>query len=166
MRVKLAFAVVLCALLSVAAVSAKADTFNISWTGAYGTGSGTLTATDLGSGEFLMTSLDATQNGLLLTLLVPGTYGANDNDTFPFQAPQLDVSGFSFSDGTAFYNVYNLPGTLSYFECVSTATACFVGDGAQLETFNITPTPEPATALLLGTGLLALFGSRRKRAIA
>src|SRR5215467_9381179 len=65
---------------------AYGDTFTITWTGGFGSGSATLTATPQSSTEWLVTDMTGTQNGSTVTLLGANTFGANDNDIFPSSA--------------------------------------------------------------------------------
>lgn len=167
MRRKLSISILFGLLFLMMGENAKADTFNISWSGPYGAGSGIIDATDEGSGQFLVDSIDATQAGLSLTLIPAGVYGANDNAVYPSAAQQLDFYGLAFSDGSFSYNIYfnAFALTPSYFECVSSSTDCqFVGDGLPIDNFQITPAPEPASMLLLASGLVGLVFVRRKRA--
>ena len=117
--------------------------YSVSWSGDYGNGSGTITT----SGG-IATSISATQNGSPLTLLAPNAYGVNDNSVQPW-----DSYGVAFTDGSADYNIYYYSG---YFECSSAATNCqYVNEGQFLDSFSITPTPEPASSELLAAALLA-----------
>jgi PEP-CTERM motif len=151
-------------LLTGAVSSAYADTFTMTWTGAYGPGSAILTATPLGSGVYDVTALSGTQNGSAITLVAPGGYGANDNLIYqPPNTAFLDYPGFAFTDGSFDYNLflYTLPNmTNTYTECISSVTACLsttdVNSGLPVNTLDIESTvPEPASVLLLGTVLLA-----------
>jgi hypothetical protein len=167
----------------------KADSFDISWLGTFGSGSVTVDATNEGGGEFLITSLTGTQDGLSLTLEAPGTYANNNNFIWPGGGPssscyssevspssELDNCGFSFTDGTNSYNIFApftsvVPGT-TYWECSSAVDTCegLAPDVAsELTSFTITPAvtsaPEPPSLILLSAGLLILIGmGLRKRA--
>lgn len=168
-------ATVLCGfgVLALLPTNAYADQFDVSWSGAFGAGTGTIDATNEGGGEFLVTSIDATQAGLDLTLLAPNTYGSNDNLLFPGATVKLDDFGLAFSDGTNSYDVFApppFPGT--YWECSSAQSNCeglASGVGHELTSFSVRPapaaTPEPGAVGLLATGLFGLLGMglRRKR---
>jgi|SRR5271170_4464997 len=175
--------------------AAHADSsFDISWSGAFGSGSITVDTTNEGGGEFLITSLTGTQNGLSVSLEALGTYGANDNLIFPAGGPsspcassifgsvsassELDNCGFAFTDGTNSYDIYApytdiVPGT-THWECSSAVVDPCAGlapeIASELTSFSITPAvtsaPEPPSLILLSAGLLILIGMRlRKRAV-
>jgi hypothetical protein len=146
--------------------SAYADSFSVSWSGAYGPGSGTFTATDEGSGMFLITSISGTQNGTGITLLPPSpslsSFFGNDNILIPAGTNLLDTSGFAFNDGTDDFNIY-YNGAGSYSECSSTAACVSAADGSKLESFTVTPNaavPEPSSTVLLSlsSGLMVFIG--------
>ena len=104
-----------------------------------------------------------------MTLLPPQTYGLNNNDVYT-AAPYLDLPGIAYSVGSTDYNLYDYSGSV-VLDCNSvtsgSSTTCPTGSGVTVQ-FTLTPvtttsTPEPGTLILLGSGLLGLFGiSRRK----
>jgi hypothetical protein len=154
---------------------ARADVFDLTWTGAYGPGSATLTATPLGGNAFLVTSLSGTQAGAPISLLAVGVYGDNDNEIFvPGSPDQLDFDGFGFADLTFDYNLFShpLPGnTNTYTECRSdVATTCTGGDvdnGIAVTSLSITPAvgavPEPGSVVLLITVAAGIVIRQRRR---
>jgi hypothetical protein len=180
-------------ILGIKVPAAHADSFDISWSGTFGSGSVTVAATNDSGGEFLITSLTGTQGGLSVSLEATDTYGANDNFIFPAGGPSspcassvfgsvsassdLDNCGFSFTDGTNSYNIFApytdvVPGT-TYFECssavVETCEGLAPNIASELTSFRITPAvtsaPEPPSLILLSAGLLILIGmGLRKRA--
>lgn len=155
------------------AKSAHATTidFDITWSGAYGSGTAVLTTTAEGGGEYAVTGITGEQGGHAITGLSP--YASADQDVFDPGTPALDFSGLSFAIGTTDYNLFNGDGNTnvspslqnSYDECDSAVTTCSdysTDDSAKaLTSFTITkvPTsvPEPSTVALLLTGLLS-FG--------
>jgi hypothetical protein len=138
-------------------------TFTFDWTGGYGTGVGIFNTTNDGVGVYTITSITGgTQNGLSISLLPPSGYGGNDNLLYYPGTPLVfDFPGVSFNDGTDSFNIYNNGGL--YFECSSASTVCEGGDGLQLTSLSVTPTPEPRTFLLVLPAFLAfLFFAFRK----
>jgi hypothetical protein len=141
----------------VMAGGAFAQSFDISWTGGYGPGTGILSATNVGT-YFLVESLTGIQDGSPIGLLGTGAYGSNDNRLyFPPTELLFDSSGIAFADGSSNrYNIYDNGGL--YYECISTSTNCeALGSGLKLGSLKITETPEPSTILLFLSGFGALL---------
>jgi hypothetical protein len=125
------------------ATTAYADQLKISWSGVFGDGMAIVDVTDEGSDRFRITSVtDATQSGLSLSLLNPGTYGDNDNLIFPHSSEKLDNNGFSFSDGQNDYDIFwGFTSPAGYYECSSSESNCIGIDsmvGQKLTAFSIT----------------------------
>jgi hypothetical protein len=152
------------ALLSALAIptGAHADTFNFSAIGSSEgfSGSGTLTATPEGSGEYLITAISGTG---VTGLIAPGGFNGNDNLLFPSASPTLDPGGFSFTDvnGPDHYDVNIFNNGSGYFAFLDdednftqTVPVSFVLNAA---------TPEPSTFALFGTGILGLAGVARRK---
>jgi PEP-CTERM motif len=139
-------------------------TYYFSFDGSGINASGSVTASPLGGGEYLITSLTGTQNGEPMTLVAPDGYGGNDNDFFT-TAPFLDGLGVTFSlPSLTDYNVY-FAGT--YLECNSVDNnPCETGDGVPLTSGSLSLTPEPGTLVLFGTGLLGLAALLRRKGLA
>ena len=150
------------------------DTFDLTWTGAYGPGTAILTATNDGGGTFTVTSISGTQNGS--PILGLATYGDNDNEIFPSATIQLNYAGLAFAVGSTDFNLfaYTLPGdTNVYTECSSlVATTCTGGnvdDGLPVTSLNVTgatsAVPEPTSGGLLGLMLLAALDLLRRKTV-
>jgi hypothetical protein len=151
-----------------------ADTFDMAWNGVYGAGTAVLTATDEGSGKFLVSSLTGSQNGTTISgLLAPGVY-VNDNLMFPTGAgpagtAQLDLLGLSFHEGATDFNIFFFSslfgGPNLYFECSSAVCTSQATSNLStaLTSFSITPAPEPSSLALLLAGLAGLAMLRLRK---
>ena len=142
--------------------AAYADTFNFSATGSAGgfSGSGTLVATANGGGNYLITAIAGSG---VTGLFAPNGFNGNDNLLFPSAPLTLDSHGFSFTDvnGPDTFNINIFNNGSGYF--------VFLKDEDNFtETLPVnfalsTATPEPSTFILLGTGLLSVLGTARKK---
>jgi hypothetical protein len=153
------------ALLTALAFSAAAhaDTFNFAANGSSGpfSGTGTLTTTSNGGGEYLITGITGTG---VTGLIAPGGFNGNDNLLFPSATPTLDSKGFSFSaaNGPDHFQVNilgNGSGYTAFIEDEDMFTE-IVPINFSLATSAI---PEPSSFLLLGTGILGLAGVTKRK---
>jgi hypothetical protein len=144
---------------------ARADTFNFSVSGSSEgfSGSGILTTSDNGSGDLLITGITGTG---VTGLISPAGFNGNNNLLFPSNQPTLDSQGFSFTavNGPDQFDVNifsNGTGYLAFFrdEDAFTDTVPVSFDLSPATS----PVPEPSTLLLLGTGLLGLADTVRKK---
>ena len=151
---------------------ASADTFELTWTGGYGPGDATLTATYDSGDTYTVTAISGEQNGETITALLPpypasGNYGGNDNQIYvPGYGSgdqQVDVMGLAFSVGSTYYNLWYYPP--GYWECSSSVTfGCGEGNSLAVDSLEIVPvsTPESGTLLLFGSGAFAVLLCRKR----
>lgn len=170
-------------LLVSAGVAAHADTFNFSFgnpASAF-SGSGSLTTgTLLAPGEYSITSVTGSaatapsSTAQLISYILPagtfptvsngGSFPANDNVLFVTNGiGSLDGSGLSFlvSNG-AQINLYNPSGSV-FNALLTPANGANVRENALTTITAVAPTPEPSTFALLGTGLLGILGTAKRR---
>jgi hypothetical protein len=150
------------------------ESFQISWSGAYGNGSMRVVGTELSSGVFEVISMSGVQNGQNITaLLAPGTFYSNTNRIY-FPKGVVDGGGLAFAVGATDYTFYfnppaNQGGTyvsgVEIWECSGPAMsgtnsgACHAyGQGNQLTSFGVNQLPEPGSMESLSSGLLGMVG--------
>jgi hypothetical protein len=171
-------------LTAFASTSALADTFNFSFGDAGDAfyGSGVLTGTSIGSGQFLIDGVTGTttysnfsgsHSSTISGIYAPGTFptglfqSPNDNvlyfpASYGFTDTYFDLNGLSYklSDGT---------GVNLFFSNNQFIGKTFFGQSLGTESFqhititNASQVPEPNSLALLGTGVLGLAGVIRRK---
>ena len=158
-------------LLGLSPAALRADSFTWTDTGAgIISASGTLTATSVGNGEYIVNSGTAMFNGDSMTLVAGTDDGSAqtspsglfifDNVLFLSSDPVLDVDGLLFADslGTEL-NIWG-NGTPGSYSTYTGADGSYPLQDT-VSSFSIVPalpTPEPSALVLLVVGLLAFTG--------
>ena len=148
------------ATLATSTLAASASTFAFTYTTGADTASGVFDAVYQGTGNYLVTSLAGTRDGISISSLdAIGVFGNNDN-ILSLNTPFLvDFSGISYQtvDGAQF-NVYASSTGLR-------ETRTGFDDGALITngSLQLAPVPEPSSLALIGSGTLAAAGALRRR---
>lgn len=163
------------ATLLVCAAPAKADSFQMTYSGTGINGFMNLTGNSLGGGLYEVTSVSGTENGTAIAGLVGG-HGANyfwlpDGSGYLYDNYMTPGSSPVFSNpGLLFALVGDLFPENIYWDGTSYVEASYHGGGNFPADFNIVPinlqvtaTPEPSTLALLGAGLFVLGGALKKK---
>jgi hypothetical protein len=147
--VKLRLGVILAIAMLFFATRAKADQFDLTAEGLFGTNiSLTLTGTAVAPGEFDITSASGTVDGVGATLL-PTWFFGNDNLLYT-NSPYFDAFGLGlYLANGSFGDLFGVFGGDLYLQLGSVN----IGD---ILSVQVTEAPEPGTLVLIASGLLAL----------
>jgi PEP-CTERM motif-containing protein len=143
-----------------------ADSFSWSYSGPGVTASGTLDATLVSTGVYLITSMTGVRNGQPITLFAypPSTFGGNNNLYYTLNGPSgpyVDVFGVTYEAGGITYNLYQWLGV--YYEWGNNSQVIIVNFTSPQNDPGTSQTPEPSTLLLFGSGMIGLGGLLRRK---
>jgi hypothetical protein len=175
----LALAAAAAATLACTAQLARATEFDWSYSGDNGgavSASGVLFATPDGGGEYTVTSISGTRNGVSISGLA--TYAGDDNLVYT-TTPHVDYPGLAYSvTGGAVFNVYYDTSTADDYACGAVGY-CEIGPGVAgttglgppvdsigaMSSFTLTAVPELSTWAMMGVGFggLAFAGYQRTK---
>ena len=155
-------------LATLTTTSARADTFSFSFSGAFFSGSGTFTATEVGRTDIYdITGVTGSvksggSSSAIVSLLGIDKFNNNDNELiYPgrsFGTKLLDLRGVSFSrtngDDINLNRVWDVDATPKGF------------DVPQFDSVSVTensPVPEPSSPALFGSGIMGVAATIRRR---
>jgi hypothetical protein len=142
----------------------QADAINFNYSGEGVAVSGTLFGASNGNGTWTITGVAGTYNGIAIAGIVPlgadPSYIYNNLLYYPSDPLFVDNAGILFNvPGVGDVNLYWDP-SFGYGNITGNLDRGFVTTAV---TLNCSPTPEPATLGLFGTGILGTFAVVRRR---